>query len=98
MGHTLFSPQSIYLFIFTQRCLFFVFFFMTDLFADEAKAAVVPHALVRLPQDGVEGLVAVSEGGGGVARDGEGGDVDLTQHNQTLSLFSTSAVSCLRLG
>ena len=41
------------------------------LFADVSEATFGPVVLVRLPQDGVERLVAAPPGGPGVARDGE---------------------------
>ena len=45
--------------------------FVRYLLADEAEAAVLPDALVRLPQHRVERLVAIPPGGPGVAGDGE---------------------------
>lgn len=50
---------------------------LTYLLTDETEAAVVSSAFKGLPQNWVKGLVAVSEGRGGVTGDSEGSDVDL---------------------
>lgn len=54
-----------------------MFWLWRYLLADEAEAAVLPDALVGLPQHRVKGLVAVSECRGGVTRDSEGSNVNL---------------------
>lgn len=51
--------------------------FLRYLFADETEAKVLSSAFKGLPQNWVKGLVAVSEGGGGVTRDSKGSNVDL---------------------
>lgn len=51
--------------------------FLRYLFADETEAAVVSSAFKGLTQNWVKGLVAVSEGRGGVTRDSKGSNVDL---------------------
>lgn len=52
---------------------------MLYLLADEAEAAVLPDALVRLTQHRVEGFVAVPERRRGVTGDREGSDVNLRE-------------------
>ena len=47
------------------------------LLADVAEAALLTVALVGLPQDRVEGFVAVTPGSPGIARDGEHSHVHL---------------------
>ena len=49
------------------------------LLADETEASVLSDALKGLPQHRVEGFVSISEGGGGVTRDGEGSNVNLNR-------------------
>lgn len=51
--------------------------FLSYLFADKTEATILSSAFKGLPQNWVKGLVAVSEGGGGVTRDSKGSNVDL---------------------
>ena len=63
--------------------------FVRYLLADEAEAAVLPDALVRLPQHRVERLVSVPERRRGVTRDGKGSNVNLKERNQYMWIILT---------
>lgn len=54
------------------------FHWKSNLLADVVEAPVFSDALVRLPKQWVEGLVAVPERRRGVSRDGKGSDVNLS--------------------
>lgn len=53
------------------------------LLTEEAKAPVLSVALVGLAQHRVKRLVAVPESCGGVTRDGEGSNVNLSEINKS---------------
>lgn len=57
------------------------------LLTDVAEALVLSQTFIGLPQEWVEGLVAVAVVSCSITRDGEGTNVDLHKNRETPSVF-----------